>query len=155
MRGAIVAMTRQHVIGINGSLPWHYSGDLKRFKSRTLGHPIIMGRKTWQSIGCRPLPGRRNIVVSRSDLEGDMEHFNSVDAALDACGRDDAWVIGGGEVYRAAMPRLNLLDVTWVPDNVPPLDAVTFPAIDASEWVLQKEAPLVDDDRLIHAIYTR
>jgi dihydrofolate reductase len=155
LRGAIVAMTRQRVIGLEGSLPWHYPEDLKRFKQCTLGHPIVMGRKTWQSIGSKPLPGRRNIVVSRRGISGEAECYPGVDAALDACGEEDAWVIGGGQVYRAAMPRLNLLDVTWVPDVIPPLGATTFPAIDRSSWRLQRECPLAGDDRLIHSIYVR
>ncbi len=155
LRGAIVAMTRDRVIGVDGDLPWHYPADLRRFKERTMGCVVVMGRRTWESIGARPLPGRRNLVVSRSARGEQGEWFRELDAALDACGDADAWIIGGGQVYRAAMPRLNLLDVTWVPDLVSRPDAVTFPPINPADWAVVREAPLEDDSRLVNTIYKR
>ena len=121
LRGAIVVMTEdespsgRHIIGVDGGLPWHYSADLKRFKKRTMGSVIIMGRVTWCSIGRKALPGRRNIVISRSKV-ADAEHYAGVEQALAAYPERRIWIIGGGQIYRAAMPYLNLLDVTFVPD---------------------------------------
>ncbi len=154
LRGAIVAMTRDRVIGLEGRLPWHYSDDLKRFKRRTMGCAIIMGRKTWESIGSTALPGRRNIVVTRKGVGG-VECHGSPGEALDACGGSDAWVIGGGQVYRSAMPLLNLLDVTWVPDRIRAPGAVTFPSIDPDLWEVTAEGPLEGDSGLWNTIYLR
>ncbi|MGI9317478.1 MAG: dihydrofolate reductase, partial [bacterium] len=117
LRGAFVAMNKDRVIGIDGSLPWHYSADLKRFKQRTMGSIIVMGRFTWESIGSKPLPGRRNIIVSRSGVDG-VECHNTIDSVMTACEGQDIWFIGGGQIYRAALHLLNLLDVTLVPDKV-------------------------------------
>jgi len=152
--GAIVAMNQDRVIGLDGELPWHYSADLKRFKRVTTGKTIVMGRLTWESVGSKPLPQRRNIVVSRKGVEG-VESYNTLQQALTACGQEDTWIIGGGQLYRAAFKYLNLLDVTWVPDQVNDENAVTFPEIDPAHWTLVKESPLEQDDRLINAIYLR
>ncbi len=146
-------MTHDRVIGLDGDLPWHYSADLKRFKQRTMGHAIIMGRKTWQSIGSRPLPGRRNIVVSRRGIPEEVECYRSIDTAMAACGDDDLWVIGGGQIYGAAMDRLNILDVTLVPDSVDAEGVVRFPVIDPSAWRKLGEETLEDDPRLINILY--
>lgn len=154
LRGAIVAMTRDHVIGLEGRLPWHYPDDLKRFKRRTMGCTIIMGRKTWESIGSTALPGRRNIVVTRKGVGG-VECHGSVGEALDACGGSDSWIIGGGQVYRSAMPLLNLLDVTWVPDRIGAPGAVTFPPIDPDLWEASAEGPLEGDSGLRNTVYIR
>ena len=129
IRGAIVAMTNDRIIGAGGKLPWHYPEDLKRFKQRTMGCAIIMGRKTWDSINRKALPGRRNIVISRSEV-ADVEHYNNIKDALNACKNKDTWIIGGSQIYHAAMPYLNLLDVTNVPDVIAQEDAVKFPEID-------------------------
>ena len=102
---AIVAMASNRVIGRDGALPWHLPEDFKWFKKTTLGRPIIMGRKTWESIG-RPLPGRRNIVVSRSwsDAPEGAEIVSSVEA-LDRLGLEgEVFVIGGAGLYEAMLP---------------------------------------------------
>ena len=152
LRGAIVAMTRQRVIGVDGGLPWHYSEDLKRFKQRTMGYVVIMGRVTWDSIGRKALPGRRNIVISRSDVS-QVEHYHDIKSALDACNDQNLWVIGGAQIYHAAMPYLNLLDVTWVPDVIEREDAVRFPQIDPSCWSAIEETTLPGDESLTNVIY--
>ena len=152
LRGAIVAMTRERVIGVDGGLPWHYSEDLKRFKRRTMGCAVVMGRVTWDSIGRKALPGRRNIVISRAGLSG-VEHYGSVEQAIEACQDRDLWVIGGGQIYKAAMPYLNLLDVTWVPDNIELDDAVRFPQIDSSCWTAAEELALPCGKGLINVVY--
>ncbi len=141
IRGAIAAMTGQRVIGVDGGLPWHYGEDLKRFKRRTMGCAVIMGRVTWDSIGHKALPGRRNIVISRSEVP-DIEHYHSVKGAIEACEKQDLWVIGGAQIYRAAMAYLNLLDITYVPDVIERDDAVRFPIIDLAYWHCAKKRKL-------------
>ena len=100
IRGAIAAMTRENVIGLGGKIPWYYSEDLKRFKRVTLDCTIIMGRLTWESIGCRPLPRRRNIVIGQNptnnnpvnaDPANHVEHFRSIERAIDACAGENVW----------------------------------------------------------------
>lgn len=130
----IVAVAQNGVIGINNTLPWRLPEDLKRFKALTSGHPIIMGRKTFESLG-RPLPNRRNLVISRNPdcaLAG-AEVFTSIEAAMAACaGAEKAFVIGGGEIYRQALALVDELQITEV-DLAPEGDAF-FPAIDTAVW---------------------
>lgn len=154
LRGAIVAMNKDNVIGVDGTLPWHYSADLKRFKARTMGGIVVMGRHTWESIGSRPLPGRRNIVVSRKGV-ADVECYPDIVSVMQACGESDTWFIGGGQIYRAAFQLLNLLDITLVPDEVVSSVAVTFPEISDTDWVILEQSPLETDPRLINTIYVR
>lgn len=149
-------MTRDRVIGRDNQIPWHYSEDFKRFKRVTLGGVIIMGRKTWESIGSHPLPGRRNIVISRSQVR-DVEHYASVEAALASCRSEGLpiWFIGGAQIYAAALPECDLLDITWVPDRIEPVGAVLFPEIDPRQWRETEPRPLESDARLILQQYTR
>ncbi len=154
LRGAFVAMNEERVIGVDGTLPWHYSADLKRFKERTMGSIIVMGRHTWESIGSRPLPGRRNIVVSRRGV-ANVECYPAIDDVMDACGGSDIWFIGGGQIYRAAFHLLNLLDITLVPDKVDSPAAVTFPEIEETDWEILQRGPIKADTRLINTIYVR
>ncbi len=133
LRGAIVAMTHERVIGMDGGLPWHYTEDLRRFKKRTMGCVVIMGRKTWDSIGCRPLPGRQNVVMSRTKVEG-VEHYRHIEQAINAYRKRRIWVIGGAQTYCAAMPYLTLLDITYVPSHIQRDNVVRFPAIDSTNW---------------------
>jgi dihydrofolate reductase len=113
------ARARNGVIGHNNTLPWHLPEDLAHFKATTLGQPVIMGRKTWDSLPVkfRPLPGRMNIVVTRqTDWHSDGAHVvHSVDEALQACPTDaQPWVIGGAELYRLAMPLATRVVVTEI-----------------------------------------
>jgi|688.fasta_scaffold711163_1 dihydrofolate reductase len=113
---AVVAMASNRVIGKDGGLPWRLPGDLKWFKKLTLGHPVLMGRKTMESIG-RPLPGRRNVVISRS-LTAVPEGF-ALAAGIDeslalVAGEEVASVIGGAEIYRAMMPRCSEVLLSYV-----------------------------------------
>jgi dihydrofolate reductase len=130
----IVAMADNRVIGHDNRLPWHLPADLKHFKATTMGKPIIMGRKTWESIG-RPLPGRTNIVVTRDPrytADGCVV-VHSVDAALQACSADEeVMVIGGAEFYRQVLPRASTLYLTLVHDAFEG-DAF-FPELDSHEW---------------------
>ncbi len=153
MRGAIVAMTADGIIGVAGKLPWHHSADLKRFKRRTLGATVIMGRRTWLSIGGRPLPGRRNVVISRSDVRG-ADCYRSIAVALASC-TGDVWFIGGAQLYGEAIDYCDLIDVTWVPDRVAAADATRFPEIDWTQWQAGERVPLADDPRLCYQIFRR
>lgn len=126
----IVAMTDERVIGKNNQLPWHLSADLKRFKKITMGHPIIMGRKTYESIG-KPLPGRQNIVVSKNPeyrAEG-VTVAAGLCEALAACEQDsnEQFVIGGAALFEAALPQAHRLYLTLI--HHPFKGDVFFPAL--------------------------
>jgi dihydrofolate reductase len=108
----VLAMAENGVIGKDGAIPWHISDDLKRFKALTLGKRIVMGRKTWGSLPRKPLPGRDNIVVTR-DAGWHAEGATAV-TALEQALRDDAMVIGGAEIYRAALPLAARIELTEV-----------------------------------------
>ncbi|WP_127819983.1 dihydrofolate reductase [Microbacterium sp. CPCC 204701] len=117
--GLIWAEARGGVIGARGGMPWHVPEDLARFKSTTVGAPVVMGRRTWESFPerFRPLPGRRNIVVTRQEdwADAGAERAASLEAALTAARETDPewiWVIGGGQLYRAAIALADRLDVT-------------------------------------------
>jgi dihydrofolate reductase len=108
----ILARAENGVIGKDGAIPWHIGDDLKRFKALTLGKSIVMGRKTWDSLPRKPLPGRRNIVVTR---EADWRAEGADAMALDmALALADVFVIGGGEIYRAALARADRIELTEV-----------------------------------------
>ena len=130
----IVAMGTNRVIGHDNRLPWHLPADLKHFRQITMGKPLLMGRRTWESIG-RPLPGRISIVITRDggyEAEGCIV-VHSVDAALRAAqGHDELMVIGGEQLYRQLLPQADTLYVTLV-DGEFPGDAF-FPELDQSEW---------------------
>ncbi len=160
----IVAMTRSRVIGKDGRIPWHDSDDLKHFKKVTTGHAVIMGRKTFDSIG-RPLPGRRNVVITRNtetpkrrNAETDaaqaairnpqsptpnpaaatLDYVRSLDEALELCRRrneERAFIIGGGQIYRRALPIADEMIVTWI--DRPDIEGDTFfPEWDAECWTV-------------------
>ncbi len=149
----VVAMAENGVIGRDGGLPWRLSSDLKRFKALTMGKPIVMGRKTWDSIG-RVLPGRPHVVVSRNPglgIEG-VETARSLDEGLakaaDAAQRADAGeicVIGGGDIYAQALPRAARLYVTHVEATVP--GDTRFPDIAQADWEAVREERLPADER--------
>ena len=132
--GLIYARSRNGVIGRDGGLPWHLPEDLAHFKRTTMGHPMVMGRKTFDSIG-RVLPGRRTIVVTRQRdwSHAGVETAHSIADALALAGpADEVFVCGGGQVYAEAMPFAQRLLITEV-DQSPEGD-VTFPEIDISQW---------------------
>lgn len=130
----IAAVASNGVIGAGNRMPWHLPEDLRHFKATTLGHPVVMGRKTWESIG-RPLPGRRNIVVSRQSglvLPG-AEIANSLPAALALCdGAPEVWVIGGGELYRQALPQAQKVVLTEIAQSYE--GDTRFPELPAGQW---------------------
>ena len=151
----IVAVAENGVIGRAGGLPWRLSADLQRFKRLTVGHPIVMGRKTWDSLG-RALPGRTSIVVTRNP-----EYRPAVSGVLVACGLapalelaaaapggEECFVIGGAELYRAALPHAHRLHLTRVHATV---DGDThFPEIDPRAWRLAASERHEADDRNEH-----
>ncbi|MGF1510028.1 MAG: dihydrofolate reductase [Myxococcota bacterium] len=131
MRGIIAAMNRERVIGVNGHIPWRHPGEQKRFKAVTWDSTLVMGRRTFESIG-RPLPGRNNFVVSRSlpPTEG-VVRFDDMMSALEAA-ENDVWFIGGRRIYEEAMRYADIIDITWVPDVIDHPNPVRFPEIDES-----------------------
>lgn len=134
----VVALGKDNVIGKDNGLLWHLPDDLKHFKNITLGHPVVMGRNTWESIPekFRPLPGRTNIVVSRSETWDALGavHAHSLEDALEqaklAEGSEEIFIIGGGQLYRAALPHTDRIYLTLVDDDTP--GTVFFP--DYSEF---------------------
>lgn len=112
----IAALNRKRVIGRNGKIPWHIPEDLKRFKELTTGHAVLMGRRTFESIG-RTLPGRRNVVITTRDLP-DVEHYSSIDEALTALQSEKkVFIIGGGEIFRQTIERADELLLTLVEND--------------------------------------
>jgi dihydrofolate reductase len=139
----IAAVAANGVIGAQSDIPWRISADWQRFKALTMGNVLIMGRKTYDSIG-RPLPGRTMFVITRDRMwrgEG-VRAVSSLDEALDQALRLDSqtiFVAGGGEVYRAAWDRLTGLEITEVDQN--PDGEVTFPEIDPNDWIETSREP--------------
>ncbi|MEO8459418.1 MAG: dihydrofolate reductase [Dokdonella sp.] len=148
----VAALGSDSAIGRAGQLPWHLPDDLKRFKSLTLGKPVLMGRKTAESIG-RALPGRQNLVLSRSSalpFTGDSVcHVGSVEAALDLVGDAELMVVGGGELYRQTLDLATHLYLTEVAAETPSADAF-FPVIDPREW--QEIARTLHPSDVRHAV---
>ena len=145
----VVALDRRNGIGRDNTLPWHLPDDLKRFKALTLGKPVLMGRRTAESLG-RALPKRRNLVLTRSGkvpFEG-MEAVASLDEAIALAARDggqELCVIGGGEVYAMTLPRATRLHLTHVDTIVVDCDA-HFPAVDPAQWrTVAREAHGADE----------
>lgn len=131
----IVATSKNNVIGRDGGIPWHLSADLKRFKALTTGHPIVMGRRTFESIG-RPLPGRRNIVISNSvnAIEG-CDVIKSVDDLLNDKSLDGMiFIIGGGEIYKQFLPYAKKVYLTEVETKIADGDTF-FPELNPMEWI--------------------
>ncbi len=156
----VVAVSDNDIIGSDGDMPWRLSTDLKRFKALTLGKPVVMGRKTWESLG-RPLPGRRNIVITRQTgyrAEG-AECAGSLDEALALAEGEggDIAIIGGGEIYRQALALADRLHVTHVHAR---LEGDTrFPPITPDIWkpVLKEEVPAGEKDNYptTYVVYER
>jgi dihydrofolate reductase len=130
----VVASAANGVIGARGALPWHLPADLKHFKAKTLGRPVVMGRRTHESIG-RPLPGRLNIVVTRQpDYPAPgCTVVGSLDAAFAAAGdAPEVCVIGGGELYREVLPRADRVELTEIHADFE--GDAHFPPLDRTQW---------------------
>jgi dihydrofolate reductase len=136
MLSLIAAMDSNRLIGRNNQLPWHLPADLQHFKATTMGKPIIMGRKTWESLG-RPLPGRTNIVITRNEsyiAEG-ATVTNSLDEALHTVrDSEESVIIGGANLYAQALPRVDRLHLTRVEGEFE--GDAWFPEFSAAEWTL-------------------
>lgn len=142
----IAAMADNRVIGNNNQLPWHLSADLKHFKKITMGKAIIMGRKTYTSIG-KPLPGRRNIIITRQKnlhLEG-CDVVNCIDSALNAAvDSSEAMIIGGANLYQQVLPLANYMYLTLIHKTFEG-DAY-FPEWDTSQWQETKRQDISDEN---------
>ena len=147
MINIIVAMSKNRVIGDSNSLIWHLPADLKRFKELTTGNPIVMGRKTYESIG-RPLPNRRNIIITRDvkyDVEG-CEVVNSLEEALMIC-NNNCFIIGGGEIYKQSMSIADQIYLTLVHEDFE--GDTEFPEI-GSEWKMVTSQDFEPDEKNKH-----
>jgi dihydrofolate reductase len=155
-RSALVAMAKNRVIGRDNTLPWRLSADLQRFKRLTLGHTLVMGRKTYESIG-RPLPGRRMVVITRQKdfrPEG-VQVVHSLEEALAAAPADEQELfIGGGEqIYRQALPLTDRLYLTVIERDVE--GDAHFPELDPSDWEqVEEEAHLGAEEPLPYRFLT-
>lgn len=139
MISLLVAASRNGVIGTNNRLPWRLPADLKRFKQLTLGHPIIMGRKTFESIG-KPLPGRSNIVITRQKEFSacGAKTASSLEEALQMCEKEkETFVIGGAQIFEQALPYANRIYLTKIDADLPG-DAY-FPELDQSWRIVEKD----------------
>jgi dihydrofolate reductase len=142
----IAALDNQGGIGLDGKIPWHLPADLAHFKQITMGHPVVMGRKTFQSIA-RPLPGRRNIVITRQtqfSAPGCEVAFSLIDA-LKLAGDGEAFVIGGAAVYREALPQAVKLYLTRV--NSAFAADTFFPSFDEIEWQVRERVERPQDEK--------
>ena len=157
----VAAVAENGVIGSDGGMPWHYPADLRRFKETTMGHPVVMGRRTYESIERRlggPLPGRTNVVLSRReslDLPEGAVHARDVEEALTRAeralgdGQETVYVVGGATVYEAFLPAADELRITEIPEA--PAGDVRFPEL-GEEWT---ETERVDDGDLSFVTYRR
>ena len=144
----IVAIAQNGAIGKNNDLLWHLSGDLKRFKKLTMGHPVVMGRKTWDSLPKKPLPGRQNIVMTNNpDFEADgtivVHSVNDLFKALKDCD-EEVFIMGGAAIYQTLLPFTNRLYITRVYRDYEA--DVYFPTIDMSEFTLVKFGEPMQDE---------
>lgn len=158
----IAAVAENRVIGAEGEMPWHYPADLQHFKETTTGHPVIMGRRTYESIVDalgEPLPGRITVVLSRSDLDlpenamlanGLEEAIQKAAAAADELGVETVYVAGGGTVYEALLPVADRLVLTEIHETV--AGDTRFPAVDAEKWT---ETSREDREELSFVTYER
>lgn len=172
----IAAVDPNWVIGVNGGMPWHYKADFKRFKERTMGGSLIMGRATWESLP-KPLPGRRMMVLTQQDKpaskhpEGSCEYYKDHNLILLAAGSDqhgtngDIWIAGGAEIYKlflnnGAAPDIDEIDLTFVPEvtEFPEPGKITYfpvPVNLLAGFQLSSEEVNAEDSRLRHCIYKR
>lgn len=156
---AIVAMSENNAIGVDGGLPWHLPDDLKFFKRTTSGKPVLMGRKTFESLG-KPLVNRLNIVVSSSkelELPEGVLLFNDIDSAIERMtheGTDEAFIIGGGKIYEQTLDKLDRIYITHVDTYIPEAHAF-FPEINKDDWKVSWEEKHQADEKHRYAFTFR
>ena len=150
----IVARARNGVIGKDNDLPWRLSDDLKHFKATTKGCPVIMGRKTWESLPKRPLPGRDNVVVSRDGQYSapNARVFTSIDTAIEAAkglarvaGKTEVFITGGSAIYAAALPFADRLYITEVDAEID--GDATFPSFDETDFIETETKSVAANDK--------
>ncbi|MDG0995563.1 MAG: dihydrofolate reductase [Gammaproteobacteria bacterium] len=149
----IVAIAKGGVIGADNDIPWYCPADLQYFKRTTMGAPVVMGRKTYESLKIQPLPGRRNIIISRNvDYQAaGCEIFTSIEAAIEQLAAvDKVFIIGGAELYKQMLTQAEELYVTQVELQV--AGDRYFPEIAAEEWQLQSETAFAADEKNPHAM---
>lgn len=143
----IVAITSNNAIGRNGDLVYRIKDDMRHFRDLTMGHTIVMGRKTWESLPKGALPGRRNVVISRNaDYQAQgAEVYTSLEKALEKCNTDKVFIIGGAQIYAQALPVAERLYLTSISAEVPDADTF-FPEIDNSQWAVESLEPKQTDE---------
>ena len=149
----IVAVAKDNVIGADNDIPWYCPADLQHFKRTTMGAPVVMGRKTYESLKIQPLPGRRNIIISRNpDYQAaGCDIFSSIEAAMEQLAAvDKVFIIGGAELYKQMLPKAQELYVTQV--DVAVTGDRYFPEISGQEWQLQSESDFDADEKNPHAM---
>jgi dihydrofolate reductase len=151
----IVAIAENYAIGKNNQLLWHMPADLKHFKQTTSGHTVIMGRKTYDSVG-KPLPNRRNIIITRQEITiPGCEVVKSVEEALELCSNEEeVFIVGGAEIYKLAMPKTDRIYLTIIHHS---FDADTFfPEIDYMEWkeVSREDHPADEKHKYAYSFIT-
>ncbi|MDL2314992.1 dihydrofolate reductase [Bacteroidales bacterium OttesenSCG-928-C19] len=153
----IVAIAENYAIGKNNDLLWHISDDLKRFKQITAGHTVIMGRNTWESLPFKPLPKRKNIVLTSNkslQYEGAVMVHSYEEVFNELTPNEENFIMGGGKVYKDLFPYADKLYITWV---YKPFDADTFfPEIDENEWKIVEKSETFHDEKsgLEYAYFT-
>ena len=142
MKGVIIflaAVSKNGVIGCDGKMPWHYTADITRFKNITMGKTVVMGRKTWDSLPIKPLPGRENIVISRSSdltLDG-ATVYDDFTKVIYHNNSNEIFVIGGSEIFKSYMDYADILDITHIDQEYE--GDVYFPEIDPNVWKVMTE----------------
>lgn len=149
----IAALDKNHVIGSDNAMPWHLPDDLKFFKDNTLNKTVVMGRKTFESIGSRPLPNRRNLVITRNaDFQAPgIEVFTSIEAAMQSCveDTDEVIIMGGGQLYQQMMPYAQKLYLTLVEAEV--AGDTVFPEWSLVDWQITSQYYHPQDERHAYA----
>ena len=145
----IVAQADNRAIGKDNNLLWHLGGDMRRFKELTMGHPVVMGRRTWESLPKRPLPGRRNIVLTRNvdyqAIGAEVVHSVEELRSLFEGSEEEVMVMGGAAIYRQLLPWASRLLVTWVHREYEA--DVYFPEIKAEDFAIVDESPRLADEK--------
>lgn len=147
MLSIVVAVSENNVIGHANDLPWKLSGDLKRVKALTMGHHLIMGRKTYESIG-RPLPGRTTVIITRQKNyapDGCVVVHNLFDAIRFCWADSESFVFGGGEIFKAALPHCEKIYLTRIHSQIE--GTVFFPELNLKEWEIQSEQYFPADEK--------
>ena len=151
----IAAIGRDNAIGRNGDLAFHLRADMRHFKELTTGHTVVMGRKTFDSLPKGALPNRRNIVITRNPdfAAAGTERAASLDEAIAMAADEEIFIIGGGEIYRQALPLADRMELTLIDADTPDADTY-FPIIDEHWLLTDSQAPATDPSGIIYQFLT-